>query len=45
MIPNEFWTCRDNEATMGPKPLVVNGVVVGPFEEDIRKIHVKIYDI
>ena len=43
--PNEFWTRPDDGATRaqtteapghkpGQKPLVVNGVVVGPFEEE-----------
>jgi len=33
MRPNELWTCQTTESP-GQKPLVVNGVVVGPFEEE-----------
>ena len=32
MRPNELWTCTDDGAA-STKVLVVNGVVVGPFEE------------
>ena len=36
MSPNELWTCPDDGAdrAQAHKPLVVNGVVVGPFEEE-----------
>ena len=33
MRPNELWTCPDDGAARH-KPLVVNGVVVGPLEEE-----------
>jgi len=33
MSPNEIWTCHTTEPP-GHKPLVVKGVVVGPFEEE-----------
>jgi len=33
MSPNEPWTCPDDGAAR-VKTLVVNGVVVGPFEEE-----------
>ena len=33
MRPNELWTCQTTESP-GYKSLVVNGVVVGPFEEE-----------
>jgi len=33
MRPNELWTCPHDGAARH-KPLVVNGVVVGPFEEE-----------
>jgi len=35
MRPNELWACK-TKTTEPPrqKPLVVNGVVVGPFEEE-----------
>jgi len=29
----ELWTCQTTKPS-GPKPLVVNGVVVGPFEQE-----------
>ena len=33
MRPNELWTCpRDGDAWY--KPMVINGTVVGPFEEE-----------
>ena len=32
MRPNELWTCP-HDGSARAKPLVVNGVVVGPFEE------------
>ena len=32
--PNELWTCPDDREPPGNKPLVVNVVVVGPFEEE-----------
>ena len=31
---NELWTCPQDGAARVKKPLVVNGVVVGPFEEE-----------
>ena len=39
MRPNELWTCPDDGPAQtteppGHKPLVVHGVVVGPFEEE-----------
>ena len=34
MSPTELWTCPDEGAARANKPLVVNGVVVGPFEEE-----------
>jgi len=34
MRPTELWTCPHDGATTGHKPLVVNVVVVGPFEEE-----------
>jgi len=37
MIPNKLWTCRDSGTVMVPSwytPMVVNGVVVGLFEEE-----------
>jgi len=33
MRPNELWTCPRTEPP-GHKPLVVNVIVVGPFEEE-----------
>ena len=33
MRPNELWTCPRVGAAMH-KPMVVNGTVVGPFEEE-----------
>ena len=33
MRPNELWTRPDNGAIKA-KPMVVNGVVVGPIEEE-----------
>ena len=33
MRPNELWTCPHDGAARA-KALVVNGVVVGPFEEE-----------
>ena len=34
MRPNELWTCPHTTEPPGHKHLVVNGVVVGPFEEE-----------
>jgi hypothetical protein len=33
MRPNELWTRPDNGTPPGQKPLVVNGVVVGPIKD------------
>jgi len=34
MRPNELWTLPDNGTPPGQRPLVVNGVVVGPIEDE-----------